>query len=50
MQLAVLMDIRDELKRLNAFLHCPNAVAIPKLLRSIQRNTYNLPKAKKAKR
>ena len=36
---AVLMDIRDELKRLNAALYCPNALAIPGLLRSVVRNT-----------
>lgn len=34
---AVLMDIRDELRRLNALLHCPNFVSIPKKLDAIQR-------------
>jgi ABC-type transporter Mla MlaB component len=38
-QLAVLMDIRDELQRLNALLHCQNFQAIPSHLRSIARNT-----------
>ena len=37
--LAVLMDIRDELKRLNATFECQNAQQIPALLRAIQRNT-----------
>ena len=43
--LAVLMDLRDELKKLNTLLHCQNFVDIPKTLRSIQRK---LPTAKKA--
>ena len=34
---AVLMDIRDELKKLNALLHCANFVQIPATLRGIQR-------------
>ena len=37
--LAVLMDIRDELKRLNGLLHCANFVGIPTDLRRIARNT-----------
>jgi len=45
-QLAVLQDIRDELKKLNQLLHCPNAVAIPTILRQIQRNTANPRKRK----
>lgn len=36
MHLAVLMDIRDQLQRLNATLNCPNALAIPSLLRDIK--------------
>ena len=36
---AVLMDLRDELKRLNALLSCPNFTRIPATLRTIQRNT-----------
>ena len=31
-QLAVLMDIRDELQRLNELLHSPNFVGIPPML------------------
>lgn len=38
-QLAVLMDIRDELKELNATLACHNTRAIPGFLRRIARNT-----------
>lgn len=37
--LAVMMDIRDELKRLNLLLHCYNFTQIPGVLRSIRRNT-----------
>lgn len=36
---ALLMDIRDELKRLNGVLHCPNFLAIPFKLDAIKRNT-----------
>lgn len=38
-QVAVMMDIRDELKRLNAVLHCPNFLDIPHKLERIKRNT-----------
>jgi hypothetical protein len=37
--LAVLLDIRDELQRLNAAIYCPNFTAIPAMLRAIRRNT-----------
>lgn len=37
--IVVLMDIRDELKRLNAALHCHNFLAIPHKLDAIKRNT-----------
>jgi hypothetical protein len=36
---ALLMDIRDELKRLNALLHCSNFQDIPARLSAIRRNT-----------
>ena len=36
---AVLMDIRDELKRLNSLFHCANFMTIPNKLESIRRNT-----------
>ena len=45
-QLAVLMDIRDELKRLNALLHCSNFIAIPNILRDVKRNTARKRKRK----
>ncbi len=38
-QTAVLMDIREELQKLNSHLRCPNFVSIPKELRAIKRNT-----------
>ena len=37
--IAVLMDIRDELQRLNAAIYCPNFIGIPRTLRAIQKNT-----------
>jgi hypothetical protein len=36
-QLAVLMDIRDELKRLNSLMYCMNTVQIPHTLKRIDR-------------
>lgn len=36
---AVLMDIRDELKRLNGLFHCLNFMSIPNKLDAIRRNT-----------
>ena len=35
--LAVLMDLRDEMQRLNLLLHCPNFTAIPGKLERIAR-------------
>ena len=37
--LAVLMDVRDELKVLNGLLRCPNFLGIPASLTRISRNT-----------
>lgn len=45
-QVEVLMDIRDELQRLNALLHCHNFIGIPATLRSISRKLAK-PRAKK---
>jgi hypothetical protein len=45
---ATLMDIRDELKRLNRLLHCHNFTSFPAALRAIRRNTE--PKPKRARR
>lgn len=36
-QLAVLMDIREELQRLNLLLHCQNFRDIPHILRSLNK-------------
>lgn len=38
-QIAVLMDIRDELQTLNAVFRCRNFLEIPVVLRAIRRNT-----------
>ena len=38
-QLAVLMDIRDELQELNRRMACSDLLALPKLLRAIKSNT-----------
>lgn len=38
-QTAVLMDIRDELQKLNTTLNCPNFIRIPSTLDQIVRNT-----------
>lgn len=37
--IAVMMDIRDELKQLNRLLSCPNFLGIPGSLRQIEKNT-----------
>lgn len=36
---ALLMDLRDELKRLNSLLHCVNFMEMPGYLRQIATNT-----------
>lgn len=45
-QLAVLMDIRDELKRMNSLFHCIRFQSMPGTLESIRRNTAK-PRPKK---
>ena len=45
-QLAVLMDLRDELKALNGLLHCGNFVGIPRSLKAIRKNTTRTPRQK----
>lgn len=45
---AILMDLRDELKKLNALLHCYNFTAIPGILRDVARNTT--PKKRRRKK
>jgi len=44
--LALLMDIRRELRKLNNVLHCQNFLTIPYKLDAIRRNTQK-PKRKK---
>lgn len=48
-ELAVLMDIRDELQTLNGTLRCPNFLAIPAKLDAIRRNTAK-PRPRKGSR
>lgn len=45
--LAVLQDIRDELRTLNELLACPRFLAIPNRLEAIERNTRK-PRRKRA--
>jgi hypothetical protein len=47
-ELAVLMDIRDELKRLNDVFHCNNFIGVPYKLERIARNTSK-PRRRKRK-
>ena len=47
--IAVLMDIRRELQRLNGLLSCPHFTAIPRTLRTISRNTAK-PRRRKTER
>lgn len=46
--MALLNDIREELKRLNATLACPRFLDIPSKLDRIEKNTKKRPKPKKA--
>jgi hypothetical protein len=45
-QLAVLMDIRDELQGIRALLNCSNCLEIPRTLRAIRANTSRIKKEK----
>jgi hypothetical protein len=47
--IAVLMDIRDDLKKLNALLHCHNFVGIPQTLRTIAKQTKKRKYVRKVK-
>ena len=47
LQLAVLMDLRDELQKLNRLLGCQNFIEIPTILREIRRNTTKKKRKKK---
>ena len=48
-QLAVLMDLRDELKKLNRLLDCPNFRAIPHTLTGIRRKLPTITPTRKRK-
>jgi hypothetical protein len=48
-QIAILLDLRDELQKLNTLLHCHNAVDIPNILRRIDTNTHKVKRSKKAR-
>ncbi len=47
-QLAVLMDIRDELQTLNRVLGCVRFTTIPDTLKTIAANTKRRPRTRKA--
>lgn len=47
--LCVLMDIRDELKKLNRVFECSNFLDIPRKLDRIDRNTKKAKRNKKVK-
>lgn len=45
---ALLMDLRDELRRIRTTMECPNTAAIPNILRGIRSNTRRpLPRSKR---
>ena len=44
--LAVLMDLRDELRRIRQVFECPNMLEVPHILRQIRRNTTKPAKKK----
>lgn len=43
-QLAVLMDIRDELQSLNSIFGCYNFTTLPNVIKTIRANTGRIPK------
>lgn len=45
--IGLLMDLRDELQRLNNLLHCPNFQAVPRKLDQIRANTTKPRKRKR---
>lgn len=45
-QVAVLMDIRDELRELNAIFKCKNFLEVPRILRGIRRHAARIPGGK----
>lgn len=47
--IAVMMDIRDEMQKLNQLLSCPNFTGIPRTLIAIRRNTTKAKRRKAAR-
>lgn len=45
--MSVLFVIRDELKKLNMLMHCPNTIAIPQKLDKIVKNTTKAKRKRK---
>jgi hypothetical protein len=49
-KVSLLMDLRDELKKLNALLHCSNFTALPGQIYQIRREVAGLRRDLKAER
>lgn len=49
-QVALLMDLRDELKQLNQLLHRQNFIEIPRILRGIRRKLPTKVKKKRGRK
>ncbi len=48
-QISLLMDLRDELKRLNSLLHCGSFIRIPSVLDQIAKHTKRPKRGRPAK-
>lgn len=48
-KIALLMDLRDELQKLNRLLHCHNFVGIPQTLKTIAKQTKKRKYVRKVK-
>jgi len=46
-EVALLMDLRDELQKLNRLLHCSNFTNIPRKLDSIKTSVARIPRKKR---
>lgn len=49
-QMAVLMDIRDELRKLNTIFGCHNFTGLPKIVKQIRAHTSRLPTQQRTKK
>lgn len=49
LQIVLLMDIREELRKLNQLLGCSNFTQLPQVLRTVRANTTTLVRLQKAK-